>query len=51
MGIIGSIIALVLGILLFFWTSLVILKVLFAILAIAGGVWLVRNLTANRTDL
>lgn len=51
MGIIGSIIALVLGVLLFFWTTLWILKVLFAALAIWGGVWLVRNLVSNRTDL
>lgn len=51
MGIIGSIILLVLGIILFFWTTLLVLKIIFAILAIAGAVWLLRNLTGNRTDL
>ncbi|QFG12060.1 membrane protein [Arthrobacter phage Racecar] len=53
MSIIGSIIALVVGILLLAWTTHIVLAILGWALIIAGAAYLVKNLldNRNRTDL
>lgn len=54
MDLIGSIIALVVGILLIVWTVHIALVILGWILAIVGAVFLLKNLLgrkSNRTDL
>lgn len=50
---IGAIIALLLGIVLIFWTAHIILDIIGAIIVIAAVVWLVRYFIGNRsrTDL
>ena len=53
MSIIGSIIALVAGILLLVWTTHIVLTILGWVCIIAGAFWLLKNLLGdrNRTDL
>jgi len=49
MDLIGSIIALVIGIILIIWTVHIVLTILGWVLIIAGAVWLLKNLLGRRT--
>lgn len=49
MDLIGSIVAIVIGVILLVWAVHVIVNILAWILIIAGAIWLIRNLTSRRT--
>jgi uncharacterized membrane protein len=49
MDLIGSIIAIVIGVLLLVWTVHIVLTILGWVLIVVGGVWLVRNLLGRRS--
>ena len=51
MDLIGSIIAMVIGVLLLVWAIHVIVTVLGWVLIVAGAIWLLRNLLGRRSDL
>lgn len=47
---IGAILALILGIILIFWTAHILLDILGAIIVIAAAIWLIRYLIGNRSS-
>lgn len=49
MDLIGSIIAIVIGVLLLVWTIHVVLTILGWVLIIAGAIWLLKNLVGRRS--
>lgn len=51
MDLIGSIIAIVIGVLLVVWTFHIVLSILGWVLIVAGAIWLLKNLVGRRSDL